>query len=374
MSRAPKDIDGAGGVLTVDLAALADNYQTLKTMAKGTVCAAVVKADAYGLGLEPVSQALSQAGCETFFVALANEALELRAHVPEAVIYVLDGLALSAEQILIEAQAQPVLGSLSEIQEWLAICKSQGSPLPAALHIDTGMNRLGLPMEDLTSLKTTPALLEGLNISLIMTHLACADEPDHEMNQAQLAKFKAASRLLPRAPLSVANSAGVLNGSDFHFDLVRPGIALYGGYARPQHPNQMKPVVRLETRILQTRTLHAGETIGYGAVFTAQTPMTIAVLSLGYADGVFRSLGGANSQVRGEAYIAGHKVPIVGRISMDLITVDVTGLLEADIARGAAVEMLGAHITIDDVAQKAQTIGYEVLTSLSQRTHWVYTS
>jgi len=333
----------------------------------------VVKADAYGLGLEPVSQALAKAGCEIFFVALANEALELRTYVPNAQIYVLDGLMRLSEQILIEANAHPVLGTLSEIREWLAICKSQGSPLPAALHIDTGMNRLGLPMEDLTSLKTTPALLEGLNISLIMTHLACGDDPDNEMNQTQLAKFRAAARLLPRAPLSAANSAGLLNGPDFHFDLVRPGIALYGGNARPQHPNQMKPVVRLETTILQTRTLHAGETIGYGAVFTTQAPMTIAVLAQGYADGVFRRLGGPNAQLRGEAYIAGHKVPIVGRISMDLITVDVTGLPDADIVRGASVELLGAHITIDDVAQKAQTIGYEVLTSLSHRTHWVYT-
>lgn len=374
MSRAgfpDQDAGGAGGVLAIDLAALKRNYHDLAKRAEGAATAAVVKADAYGLGIEPVGRALDDAGCAVFFVATADEAQRLRKVLPDAVIYVLNGLSPGTGPQLLEAQARPVLGSIAEIREWITLGKAQGAAAPAAIHIDTGMNRLGLAMDELTQLKATPDLLDELNVSLVMTHLACADRPDHDMNATQLARFRAASRLLPRAPLSAANSAGLLNGPDNHLDLVRPGIALYGGNPRPTLDNPMSPVVQLLVRILQTREISKGDSVGYGATFTARAPMRIGILALGYADGFFRKFG-EQANAPAEVFVAGRRVPVIGRISMDLAAIDITGLSAPDAARGTMAEVLGPNITVDELATHAGTIGYEVLTSLSARMRRVY--
>lgn len=363
---------GTGATLKIDIAALQDNYRYLSQQAGSAVCAAVIKANGYGLGIENIVSALRPAGCEVFFVALAEEAQRARLAAPDATIYVLDGLLPGSAEILSETEARPVLGSLDEIDEWAAFCRVHGRKLPAAVHIDTGMNRLGLPENDVRQLAETGERMDDIDVSLIMTHLACADQPEHPMNREQLVRFEKMSATLPAAPRSAANSAGVLNGPAYSFDLVRPGIAIYGGNPRPDHPNPMKQVVELYAFVLQIRHISPGETVGYGARFTAARATRVAILALGYADGVFRHLGGDPSAAAGQVFIADKLVPVIGRISMDLIAVDITDIPADQCQRGSSVEILGRNITIDDAAAKAGTIGYEILTNLSQRYHRVY--
>jgi alanine racemase len=364
----------ANGILTIDLYALAANYRLLRDRAAPAECAAAVKANGYGLGAEKVVLALAEAGCRTFFVATVDEGIAIRralAHrfdavITDAVIYVLNGPE-GAETVLVEHALRPVLNSLGNIAAWADCARRCGVSLAAALHVDTGMARLGLPGDELDRLVAEPERLEGLRVTCLMSHLACADSPDHELNRRQLDAFRSARERLPAVPASLANSSGIFLGADYHADLVRPGAALYGVAPFRGRPNPMAQVVRLEARILQVRKIDTDCTVGYGATHCAERPERIATVAAGYADGYLRSLSN-----RGSGFIAGRRVPLVGRVSMDLITFDVSDVPQEHAFPGAMVELIGPHYPVDAVAADAGTIGYEILTALGPRYRRVY--
>ena len=338
---------GSGSFLTIDTGAIADNYRTLRTKA-GTECAGVVKANAYGLGVEAVVPALSDAGCREFFVAQAREGIAVRA-LAEGAIYVLGGIHTGTKDDFTRHKLIPVLNSLHDIAAW------EG---PCVLHFDTGMNRLGLSAAEADMLEQHPELLSKLDVVLAMSHFACSDEKDHTMNAAQVARFENLRARFNFPRWSLANSSGIFRAPCY--DLARPGFALYGGNPTPEAPNPMKPVVRLDARILQLRDESAGETIGYGATYKFTTRRQTATLGFGYADGFHRAFAGA------QVYFDGRPCPVLGRISMDLICVDVTHLPESPM-EGGLMEVLGPHQSIDQLAHACGTIGYEVLTSLGMR-------
>ncbi|MGU3494661.1 alanine racemase [Xanthobacteraceae bacterium A53D] len=355
-------------VLTIDLDALAANFRTLSALAAPARCAAVVKADAYGLGMDRAAPALWAAGARTFFVAQLDEGRALRDLLPEAEIYVLGGLMPGLAPAYAERALRPVLNSLPEVAEWTAFCRDRGEKLPAALHIDTGMNRLGISVDAALEIAGSQADL-AFTLALVMTHLACADVPDHPLTALQHARFLQVAEAFPGVPASFANSAGTFTSKAFHFDLLRPGIAVYGGLSLAGVP-PLKPVVRLEVPIIQVRAGAAGETVGYGAAQRLSRPSRIAILSVGYADGFLRAFGAADGRPGAEAVVRGRRCPLVGRVSMDLTAVDVTDVPEA--ARGDMAVLLGDGISVDDLATHGGTIGYEVLTSLGPRYHRVY--
>jgi alanine racemase len=357
------DADGADAVLTIDLAALAGNYRQLAARAEGAACAAVVKADAYGLGMAAAAPALWQAGARTFFVAQLAEAVPLRALLPEAEIGVLNGLALHDTAPFADHQLLPVLNSLGEIERWGRACTAREARLPAFLQIDTGMSRLGLPPDELGQLIARPDLLRPFPIRAVMSHLACADEAGHPKTAAQLALFRTLLAKLPPAPASLANSSGIHRGRDYHFDMVRPGCALYGVNPTPEADNPMRQVARLDSRVIQVRRVDSPATVGYGATHRFRGSAKIATIPVGYADGYQRVLGG-----RGQVSVAGATVPVVGRISMDLITIDVSALPEGAVEVGTPVRLLGAPgPSVNALAAAAGTIGYEILTGLGHR-------
>lgn len=362
----------ARAVLEIDLDALRSNWATLNDAAGDAECAGVVKADAYGLGLEEIASALARQGCKTFFVATIHEGQRVRAIAPGATIYILDGLLADAEQHYAGFDLRPVLSSLPEIQDWANFCSREGRRRPAALHVDTGMNRLGLPPEHIKALTTAGSPLEQFELALVMSHLYNADAGANPDNERQLEAFRKVREQFPGTPASLANSAGTFLGTDYHFDLVRPGIALYGGRARDDIPNPMQPVVRLTARVLQVRTVEAGEIVGYGGSFKATHPIRVATIACGYADGFLRALGGDNTQRGPVGYLGDYPVRIVGRVSMDLITIDVSDVPEELAHRGAWVEVMGKRVTVDDLTDRAGTIGYELLARLSNRVHRVY--
>jgi alanine racemase len=344
-------------VIDINLAALGANLRAMRSQAPRAQVAAVVKADAYGLGLAGVLPTLA---CDSYFVARLCEGISLRALAPRARIFVFDGVQDDTVAALIAHKLIPVLGSLDDIARWQL---ARGGE--AALQVDTGMNRLGLPSHELAVLAgEAQTRLQGITLALVMSHLACSDEPDSPMNAVQLARFGAALAQLPPAPASLAASGGIFLGADYHFDMVRPGIGLYGGNPHPGHANPMQPVVRLAAPILQLRPIAPGETVGYGGSFTADRPMTIATIALGYADGVLRAASG-----RARSMIHGRVVPIVGWVSMDLITLDVTGL---DAGVGDMAELFGPALPLDEAAAAWGTISYELLTGLSRRIPRVY--
>ncbi len=362
----------ARAILRVDLAALRGNFRILKSAAAPAECAAVVKADAYGLGIAPVAAALATEGCSTFFVASLGEAKRLRSLQASIDIFVLDGLINGCAADYAAHALRPVLGSLAEIAEWSAYCASIGKKLAAALHIDTGMSRLGLPSDEAAALFQDTSALNTFELVLIMSHLACADTLGDPKTEAQRAAFDAACARLPDAPRSLANSAGTLGGSSLHYDLVRPGIALFGGRAINDSPNPMAPVAYVSARVLQVRNVAPGETVGYGATYRVTQPSRIATVALGYADGYLRSIVGGPGPPNPCISIAGQRVPIVGRVSMDMTALDVTEVPEDLVARGEFVEMMGADLSVDDLADHAGTIGYEILTRLGSRLHRHY--
>ena len=355
----------AGAILTVDLGAVADNWRTLSALVAPAECAAVVKANAYGLGIARVAPALWRAGARTFFVAHFKEGLALRALLPEASIYVLNGLLPACAGDYAEARLRPVLGSVPEISEWSDLCRDRATDLPAAIHVDTGMHRLGLSLEEAVQLSGTYSML-GFTPSLIMSHLACADTPGHPLTTRQRDVFADVARRFFNVPASLANSAGTLMGRDFRFEMVRPGIFLYGGVAITGVP-PLRPAVRLEVKVVQVSTAPAGETVGYGAAERLKRPSRLATVSIGYADGLFRA-GGSSDAVRGaEAILNGRRCHLVGRVSMDLATLDITDLPDGAVQRGDTAVFLGDGISVDDLAARSGTIGYEVLTSLGAR-------
>ena len=363
--------DQAGGLLTIDLDALAANWRTLRDHARGAECAAVIKADGYGIGLEPAMRALGRAGCKTFFVAHLSEAARARAVSASATIYVLNGLLPGTANAFTEQALRPVLGSRDEIDEWAAFCRNGGGRLPAAIHVDTGMNRLGLPTEEALALAGDP-LLSSFEPVLLISHLVSAEAPDDPANARQIAAFARVREAFGRIPASLANSSGIFLPERPHYDLVRPGYALYGGNPMPGAPNPMRPVVRLEARIIQLRTVEAGETVGYNGTWIAPGRRRLATLAIGYADGFPRAGSATDVKARmgtpaGEAIVAGRRCPLAGRISMDLISVDVTGLSDRTVRRGDLVTLIGDDLTIDEVGERAGTIGYEIITSLGRR-------
>ncbi len=362
---------GASGILTIDLEALVANWRKLEKTAVPAECAAVIKANAYGCGVEPVARALARAGCKTFFVATLDEAKTARAAVPSATLYVLNGFIQNSGEAYAKIDAKPVIGELNELAEWDVFCRRTGWAGGAAIHIDTGMQRLGLTVTEAQGL--IPRINAGDHgISLVMSHLACAENLHHQMNARQLAAFRKVASLFSGVPASLSNSSGIFLGSPFHFDLVRPGAALYGVNPTPEADNPMQPVVELKARVMQIRHVERGETVGYGGIWTARRPTTLAIVAAGYGDGYFRA-GSSNDGTRGaDVIVAGKRCPVAGRISMDLVAVDVTDLEKNAVRRGHLVTLIGEGITLDELAHHFGTIGYEVLTSLGSRYARVY--
>ena len=361
----------ASGVLTVDLDAIVANWRKLEKTAVPAECAGVIKADAYGCGADPVARALASAGCKTFFVATLDEARAARAAVPQAAIYVLDGFFQNCGDIYARIDARPVIGDLNELAEWDVFCRRSGWTGGAAIHIDTGMNRLGLTIAEAQGI--IPRINAGDHgITLVMSHLVSAESLNHPLNAKQLASFREIASLFSGVPASLSNSSGVFLGAQFQFDLVRPGAALYGINPTPEADNPMQPVVDLKARIVQIRNVDKGETVGYGGTWTARRPTRLAIISAGYADGYFRAASASDGTRGAEVVIAGKRCPIAGRVSMDLIAVDVTDLEKNAARRGHMATLIGEGITVDELAHHFGTIGYEVLTSLGPRYARVY--
>jgi alanine racemase len=368
----PRDL--AGAVLTIDLTAIQANWRTLAAQAPQAECGAAVKGNAYGLGIEPVSRALWQAGCRTYFVARPKEGQELRALLPGATIYVLDGLFPGQSEYYAKFDLRPALISIAEAREWAAFGRVYGRKLPCAVHVDTGINRLGFSKEEFDALRSDNFTLEGLNIALLMSHLACADDPPHPLNARQRDAFRQLRTFLPDVPASFANSSGIYLGKDYAHDLLRPGIALYGGNPRTGSRNPMLPVAYLEGTVLQVRHVPMGEPVGYGASWTAKQHSRIAILGAGYKDGVPRALGSKTQDGPAQVWLCGKRCPIVGRISMDMMAIDVTSLPENACEKGTRAEIFGENIGIDETAAWAGTISYELLTRLGSRYARLYSS
>lgn len=360
---------GAGAILEISLGAIAANFSLLNARTGTATCAAVVKADAYGLGADRVAPVLEQAGAKVFFVAHLEEGIRLRAHVsPTCRIFVLHGPMPGTEGEFTAHNLLPVLNSLEQMAGWRAHAVAVGTALPAAIQVDTGMSRFGLSEADVALVSGNPALLDGIDTRLVMSHLACADTPANPANAMQRDRLRAMAARLPDADLALSASSGIFLGPDYHFDLVRPGAALYGLAPNADMPNPLHPTVRLCARIVQVRTIAAGDAVGYGLTWRASGPRRIATLGIGYADGFLRH--GADSG--GCAWLGDYRLPILGRISMDSTTVDVSDVPEAMLDAATHVDMIGPRRSVDDVAHSAGTIGYEVLTALGSRFHRAY--
>ena len=364
----------AGGVLSINLKALQQNYLLIQRQVSPAECAASVKADAYGLGMDQVAAALQAAGCRTFFVALPEEGKRLRGILKDARIYILDGLFAGEAGFYAAHGLRPVLSQPEEIEEWAHWCKREARRLPAGLHVETGINRLGLDVDQVRAVAAKESLLAPVEPSLIMSHLAKADEPDDPFNELQRQCFEALRGLMPAMPASLANSGGAFLPRKFHLDLVRPGIGLYGGNPFLSRANPFKPVVRLEGKVLQVKRVAAGETVGYGGSWRANRSSLIAVVAAGYADGYFRACSFPGSADQARVMVCGSYAPVVGRVSMDMITVDVTDVSGQAIVRGTLVELFGETITVDDLARWSGSIAYEILTRLGSRYPRLYSA
>jgi alanine racemase len=370
-SQAAQVPPSATGVITIDLGQIRANWRTLAKRVAPAGCAAVVKADAYGLGAARIIPTLYEAGCRSFFVATQGEAKAAIALVPGATVYVLDGILPGCAHELAALGVRPVMASLDEARAWAALASTDSPTPPAALHVDTGLNRLGMGEADFAALLADAGLLRRLDIALIISHLACADDAHHPMNREQLAAFSRLRGQLPKARASLAASDGLMLGKEFHFDLVRPGYALYGGQAATQRA-PVKPVVRVSARILQVQDIPAGGRIGYSATYRTPSPRRIATIAAGYADGVFRHASSSDGETGGAVAIRGKLAPIVGRVSMDLITVDITDIGDPAPVRGDFVDLIGRDLPLEAVGLGAKSIGYEVLTRLGARFHRHY--
>jgi alanine racemase len=361
----------AGGVLTIDLNAIAANWKRLCGITVPAECAAVVKADAYGCGLEQVVPALTKVGCKTFFVAGVAEGRRVRAAAADAVVYVLNGVLPHTAPAFADANLRPVINSTTELAEWDTFVASNNWRGGAALHVDTGMNRLGLTPDEAFAVASRVQKQEH-GFTLLMSHLACADTPEHPMNEKQVRLFREIRIMYRGVPSSFANSAGIFLAGTVHCDLVRPGIALFGGNPVPGRRNPMQPVIELKGRIVQERQVKKGECVGYGASWRAARASRVAIIATGYGDGYFRSAGAAKGKPPAEVIIAGKRCPLVGRVSMDLLAVDVTDLPAGRARRGEFATLIGGGIDIDELAAACGTIGYEVLTNLGRRYHRTY--
>lgn len=357
----------AGATLEIDLAGIAANWRELARRVEPARCAAVVKADAYGLGATRVAPALAAAGCRLFFVATIDEGIALRSVLPHPLeIAVLNGPVLGCMPELIQYGLIPVLNEPGQIDAWFRRCFNQGG-LPAMLHVDTGMARLGLSMHEFATLHDNSFLQGSIAWRALISHLACADKPEHPLNNLQRARFASVVEHLPGISASLAASSGIFLGREFHLDMVRPGAALYGINPQPSRPNPMRQIVRLKARILQIREVDRSQPVGYGAAHVMGGPGRLATVPVGYADGWFRSLSG-----RGWGRLGGKRVPLVGRVSMDLAVFDVSGVDPALAQPGGILELLDEDYGVDAAAADAGTIGYEILTALGRRYHRIY--
>ncbi len=353
----------SNNVLTINLGALADNYRLFEQHTAGnSSIAGIVKANAYGLGLKKVSQKLTNLDCSQFFVATLDEALELRAYDNKTPIAVLGGLAQNIETNYLTHNITPVLNTQNDIKKWQELALKQHTKLKTILHFDTAMNRLGLSVDDAYTLINDKTLFNALNIQIVMSHFACADEKDHPLTQQQADLFAKITAHFPDSQKSLANSSGLFRDNSYHFDLVRPGYALYGGNPTPETQNPMQPVVSLNTPILQTRNCKKGESIGYGATHIFNKDTRTATVAIGYADGFLRS----NSS-KAILYYNNQPCPVLGRVSMDLVTIDISQIQGQQPQQDDPIEVLGPNQSIDNLAKNADTIGYEILTSLGHR-------
>ncbi|KAA5805024.1 alanine racemase [Alkalicaulis satelles] len=358
---APAAAHGLSARLIIDRDALARNFQRLQAMARGAETGASIKADAYGLGAAALAPRLAREGCRTFFTATPEEGAELRRSLGggEADIWVLNGYDRAQRAVYVEQRLGAVLNQACELADF-----ADEPAGPCALHLDTGMNRLGFSPQETEDLIAAPGVLEDLDLRVIMSHLACSEEPSNPMNAAQRERFTALAGRLPKARLSLANTGGVMLGEAYHFDLARPGIGLYGASASLAEPHPFEPVARLEAPLVQLRQLQPGDSVGYGASFTAGRPMTVATAAVGYGDGLPRALSG-----KGFARIADRRAPILGRVSMDLVVLDVSDC-EAEARAGAPAVFLGEDLT--ETAKLAGALPYELLTGLGLRPARVY--
>ena len=361
----------AQAILTIDLAAIAHNWRTLRDLSGAAECGAVVKADAYGCGIEAVVPALERASCRTFFISHLSEGRRVRASLqnPDARIFLLNGLVCDDEVVraVLDNRILPVIGSLPEWRFWRAHAPVGAQ---AALHINTGMNRLGMSPAEATEIAADVGARSS--IALAMSHFVSSEDSHDPLNDRQIALFREALENFPGVPASAANSSGVFLDSKPHFDLVRPGYALYGGNPTPGRPNPMRSVVSLEAPIIQVRDIGPGETVGYNATWTAGRRTRLATIGLGYADGLPRSAMSTDAHPGGEAIVGAVRCPFAGRVSMDLTVLDVTDVSPGDAAAGAAARLLCPEISVDDLAARAGTIGYEILTNLGRRYHRDY--
>ncbi len=366
----------SNGRLTVDLGAIVANWKKLAGKASHGQCAAVVKADAYGLGAERVGKALYDAGCRDFFTATISEGVFMRKVAPGARIYIFNGFNPEGEDTYVRHRLTPVINSPAGVKDWTSKPRDK---LRAALHLETGINRLGLTRDELAWLTASPDIMARLDPELVISHFACADDPQNPMNDQQIDAFIAGASHFPAARKSMANSAGVFLAKRAHFDLLRPGISLYGGEAVNDTPNPMKPVVRLEGRIVQLKDAGKGERVGYGATHLLTRDSRLAVVAIGYADGFHRAISGSGTPLRkagiakgGEAMVGKKRVAIIGRVSMDMITLDVTDIPARTLAKTEWVDLINKELRVDELALAAGTIGYEILTSLGRRYERIY--
>jgi len=357
--------DPALARLEVDLSAIAANWRALVVLHPSGPVAGVVKADAYGLGADRVAPALFAAGCRHFFTAHLAEAVAIRPQLPGAMVAVLNGLLAGSEDGFVAHGVLPVLGTPGEIARWAGVARRLGRRLPALLHVDTGMNRLGLAAAQLAALAAEPARLDGIDLRYVITHLVASEVPDDPLNTVQRQLFAAACACLPGVPRSFANSSGIFLGAGWASDLARPGAALYGINPTPDAVNPMRAVVRLTARVLALRAVAAGEGVGYNSTWIAARDSRIATVGVGYGDGWQRSHSG-----HGHAVFDGAPLPLVGRVSMDLTTFDATDA--PSLREGDMIELIGPARPVDAVAQAAGTNGYEILTSLGRRYRRVY--
>ncbi len=350
------------GILTIDLAALGENYRFLQEkVGKSCAIGASVKANAYGLGIKPVIETLNTLKCPQYFAATLDEAIEIRKIVPQTPIAVLNGLYQGAEEEYLRENITPILNSKEEIKRWQSLAKSKNQALSAFLHINTAMNRQGINLTETQDMIDDPALTKGIILNMVISHFACSDEKDHPLNTHQAELFKQYSQHFPKSRKSLANSSGIFRDPAYHYDMARPGYALYGGNPTPETSNPMKRVVDLSVPVLQTRICKKGESIGYGASHTFDKDTMTATIGMGYADGFLRT---ADKQKT--FYYNGQACPVIGRVSMDLVTINIQNLVQKPEV-GEMIEILGAHQTIDDLACDMGTIGYEVLTSFGNR-------
>ena len=357
--------------LEINIDSIIHNYQLINNKVGNTECAAVLKADAYGMGASVVAKALDKVGCSTFFVATIDEGIELRACFSknENQIAVLSGLLEGSEDIFYSNKLTPVLNDTEQIKKWAIYNKQKKISAPSILHIDTGMNRLGLTINELYDIIKNPTELKELHVGCIMSHLACGDQPRDIMNEKQLSVFLNAKKKFPNVKASLANSAGVFLGQSYHLDMVRPGIALYGSGSGSIPSKPLKQVIKLYSRILQIRTLSTGASVGYGASYRVSEATRVATVGLGYADGYLRSLSNCSW-----VFFNGLRLPVIGRISMDYITIDITQIASEKIKTGDFIEIISDKFTLDDLAAVANTVPHELLTRLGTRHHRIYSN